>query len=74
MTTLAFDPTDPIAPTETDARLAREAARRIAPKTSRPPSYSGSRRARGRQADPTDSAFHSLRMEWLRACTVICRC
>ena len=31
MTTLAFDPTDPVAPTEADAKLARESARQLAP-------------------------------------------
>ncbi len=31
MTTLALDPTEPVAPTEADAMLARESARRLAP-------------------------------------------
>ena len=31
MTTLVFDPTEPVAPTEADATLARESARRLAP-------------------------------------------
>ena len=31
MTTLVFDPTEPFAPTEADATLARESARRLAP-------------------------------------------
>src|ERR1700722_11658837 len=31
MTTLTFDPTEPVAPSETDAELARESARQLAP-------------------------------------------
>jgi excisionase family DNA binding protein len=31
MTTLVFDPTEPVAPTEADAQLARDSARQLAP-------------------------------------------
>jgi len=31
MSTLVFDPTEPVAPTEADAQLARDSARRLAP-------------------------------------------
>lgn len=35
MDTLVFDPTEPVAPSETDAAVARESARRLAPKLDR---------------------------------------
>jgi excisionase family DNA binding protein len=35
MTTVAFDPNEPVAPTEADAALARESARRLAPQLAR---------------------------------------
>lgn len=35
MTTITFDPTAPVAPTEADALLARESARRLAPQLAR---------------------------------------